>query len=125
MIFRNHKQAVLSVLIATAIGGVVVTDAVAQTRSTDRSADRRGGKKDQAKAEALYPQATRAEPDIKASPKLGKQLQKMIDSYNDQKFPETLAAANEILGNSAANAYDKSLAAQHLLWQSSFLFLRY
>lgn len=112
MIFRNHKQAVLSVLIATAIGGVVVTDAVAQTRSTDRSADRRGGKKDQAKAEALYPQATRAEPDIKASPKLGKQLQKMIDSYNDQKFPETLAAANEILGNSAANAYDKSLAAQ-------------
>ena len=112
MIFRNHKQAVLSVLIATATGGVVVTDAVAQTRSTDRSADRRGGKKDQAKAEALYPQATRAEPDIKASPKLGKQLQKMIDSYNDQKFPETLAAANEILGNSAANAYDKSLAAQ-------------
>ncbi len=112
MIFRNHKQAVLSVLIATAIGGVVVTDAVAQTRSTDRSADRRGGKKDQAKAESLYPQATRAEPDIKASPKLGKQLQKMIDSYNDQKFPETLAAANEILGNSAANAYDKSLAAQ-------------
>ncbi len=112
MIFRNHKQAVLSVLIATAIGGVVVTDAVAQTRSTDRSADRRGAKKDQAKAEALYPQATRAEPDIKASPKLGKQLQKMIDSYNDQKFPETLAAANEILGNSAANAYDKSLAAQ-------------
>jgi len=112
MIFRNHKQAVLSVLIATAIGGVVVTDAVAQTRTTDRSADRRGGKKDQAKAEALYPQATRAEPEIKASPKLGKQLQKMIDSYNDQKFPETLAAANEILGNSAANAYDKSLAAQ-------------
>ncbi|AOA70556.1 tetratricopeptide repeat protein [Stenotrophomonas rhizophila] len=112
MIFRNHKQAVLSVLIATAIGGVVVTDAVAQTRTTDRSADRRGGKKDQAKTEALYPQATRAEPDIKASPKLGKQLQKMIDSYNDQKFPETLAAANEILGNSAANAYDKSLAAQ-------------
>lgn len=87
MIFRNHKQAVLSVLIATAIGGVVVTDAVAQSRSSDRSADRRGGKKDQAKAEALYPQATRAEPDIKASPKLGKQLQKMIDSYNDQKFP--------------------------------------
>lgn len=114
MIFRNHKQAVLSVLIATAIGGVVVTDAVAQSRSSDRSSssDRRGGKQTQAKAEVMYPNATRAEPDVKASPKLGKQLQKMIDSYNDQKFPETLAAANEILGNSAANAYDKSLAAQ-------------
>ncbi|WP_312327354.1 tetratricopeptide repeat protein [Stenotrophomonas sp.] len=111
MIFRNHKQAVLTVLIATALGGVVVTDAVAQSRSSDRSSDRRGSK-NEAKAEALYPNATRAEPSVKASPKLGKQLQKLIDSYNDQKFPETLAAANEILANSAANSYDKSLAAQ-------------
>jgi hypothetical protein len=36
----------------------------------------------------------------------------MIDSYNDQKFPETRTLADEILANSAANAYDKSLAAQ-------------
>ena len=36
----------------------------------------------------------------------------MIDSYNDQKFPETRAQADEILANPAANAYDKSLAAQ-------------
>jgi hypothetical protein len=112
MIFSNHKQALLTVLIATAIGGVVVTDAVAQSRSSDRNSDRRGGKQTSAKAEALYPQATRAEPDIKASPKLGKQLQKMIDSYNEQKLPETRALADEILANSAANAYDKSLAAQ-------------
>jgi len=118
MIFRNHKQAVLTVLIATALGGVVVTDAVAQSRSSDRSSDRRGSK-NEAKAEALYPNATRAEPSVKASPKLGKQLQKLIDSYNDQKFPETLAAANEILANSAANSYDKSLAAQ-LASQASY-----
>ncbi|WP_313345064.1 tetratricopeptide repeat protein [Stenotrophomonas sp.] len=108
MIFSNHKQAVLTVLIATALGGVVVTDAVAQTR--ERSSERRGGK--EAKAEVMFPDATRAEPNIKASPKLGKQLQKLIDSYNDQKFPETRALADEILANSAANAYDKSLAAQ-------------
>lgn len=112
MIFRNHKQAVLSVLIATAIGGVVVTDAVAQSRSSERNSERRGGKQSQAKAEVLFPSATREEPSVKASPKLGKQLQKLIDSYNDQKFPETRAAADEILANSAANAYDKSLAAQ-------------
>ncbi|WP_102947114.1 tetratricopeptide repeat protein [Stenotrophomonas sp. VV52] len=118
MIFRNHKQAVLTVLIATALGGVVVTDAVAQSRSSDRSSDRRGSK-NEAKAEALYPNATRQEPTVKASPKLGKQLQKLIDSYNDQKFPETLAAANEILANNAANTYDKSLAAQ-LASQASY-----
>ncbi len=111
MIFSNHKQAVLTVLIATALGGVVVTDAVAQTRSTERNSDRRGGK-NTAKAEVMFPEATREEPNIKASPKLGKQLQKMIDSYNDSKFPETRALADEILANSAANNYDKSLAAQ-------------
>lgn len=112
MIFSNHKQAVLTVLIATALGGVVVTDAVAQSRSADRSNSDRRGSKNTAKAEVMFPEATREEPNIKASPKLGKQLQKMIDSYNDQKFPETRALADEILANSAANNYDKSLAAQ-------------
>jgi len=113
MIFSNHKQAVLTVLIATALGGVMITDAVAQSRSSDRSnADRRGGKQSAAKAEVMFPNATREEPSLKSSPKLGKQLQKMIDSYNDQKFPETRAAADEILANSAANNYDKALAAQ-------------
>ena len=110
MIFSNHKQAVLSVLIATALGGVVVTDAVAQTRSTDRSSDRRGGK--QAKAEVLFPNATRQEPTVKASAKMGSKLQKLVENYNKQKFPETRAQADEILANADANAYDKSLAAQ-------------
>ncbi len=113
MIFSNHKQAVLTVLIATALGGAVVTDAVAQSRSADRSgSERRGGKKSEAKAEVLYPQATREEPTVKSSPKLAKQLQKMIDSYNDQKYPETRAEADAILANASANTYDKSLAAQ-------------
>ena len=108
MIFRNHK-AVLSVLIATALTGAVVTDAFAQSsRSSERG--NRGGK--QAKAEVLYPNATREEPKEKASSKMSSKLQKLIDNYNEQKFPETLQVAGEILGNSASNNYDKSLAAQ-------------
>ncbi len=108
MIFRNHK-AVLSVLIATALTGAVVTDAFAQSsRSSERG--NRGGK--QAKAEVLFPNAAREEPKEKASSKMSSKLQKLIDNYNDQKFPETLQVAGEILGNSASNNYDKSLAAQ-------------
>ena len=108
MIFRNHK-AVLSVLVATALTGAVVTDAFAQSsRSSERG--NRGGK--QAKAEALYPNATRQEPTVKASAKMGSKLQKMIDSYNKEKFPETRTQADAILADSAANEYDKSLAAQ-------------
>jgi len=115
MILRKHKHAVLTVLIATAVSGAVVTDAFAQ-RSSERS-ERRGGKTQA--AEKLYPQATRQEPTVKASPKLGNKLQKLIDSYNEQKFPETLQLAGEILANDAANTYDKSLAAQ-LASQASY-----
>ncbi|NIJ70274.1 tetratricopeptide repeat protein [Xanthomonas sp. 60] len=112
MILRNHKQALLTALVVTAVSGAVVTDAFAQTRSADRSEqrERRGGKA--AQAEVLYPNATRKEPGLKASPKLGKDLQKLVDSYNDEKFPETITLADAILANSAANNYDKSLAAQ-------------
>jgi len=111
MILRNHKKALLTVLIATAVSGAVAVDAFAQARSADRSEqrERRGGS---SKAEVLYPDATRKEPSAKSSPKLGKQLQKLVDTYNDQKFPETLEQANAVLGNAAATEYDKSLAAQ-------------
>lgn len=112
MILRNHKQALLTALVVTAVSGAVVTDAFAQTRSADRSEqrERRGAKA--AQAEVLYPNATRKEPGLKASPKLGKDLQKLIDSYNEEKFPETITLADAMLANSGANNYDKSLAAQ-------------
>ncbi len=107
---RNHKQALLTMLIATAVSGAVITDAAAQTRSTERS-ERRGSNKAPA-AQVLYPDATRKEPGQKSSAKLGKDLQKLVDTYNEQKFPETLTQATAILGNASANDYDKALAAQ-------------
>ena len=109
MIFRNHK-AVLSVLIATALTGAVVTDAFAQSsRSSERG--NRGGK--QAKAEVLFPNATRQEPAAKSSAKLGSKLQKLIETFNKgEDFPAVRAQADEILANEGANEYDKSLAAQ-------------
>ena len=91
----------------------MIAEATAQTRSADRTEQReRRGSSKAAAAEVLFPNATRKEPGMKSSPKLGKQLQKLVDSYNEQKFPETLTEATAILGNSAANEYDKALAAQ-------------
>ena len=75
MISRSHKQALLSVLIATVLGGVVVADAAAQSRSADRSGERRGGS---SKPQVLYPEATRTEPKGKASSKMGSKLQKLF-----------------------------------------------
>ncbi|KAF1688932.1 tetratricopeptide repeat protein [Pseudoxanthomonas koreensis] len=103
MKFRS-KHAVLSLFIAAALGGMVVADASAQSS--------RSGRKAAAKAEVLYPEATRKEPEAKASTKTGKKLQKLIDVYNDGDFAQTRTLANEILATEGANAYDKALAAQ-------------
>lgn len=106
--FKTHKPFVLSVLIASLLGGVVVTDAVAQTRSAERSS--RGAKP--AKAEVMFPEATREEPKEKSSSKMGSKLQKMIDAYNDSEFEQTRTLADEIIAAPNSNNYDKSLASQ-------------
>ena len=106
MKFRS-KHAFLSLVIATALGGMVVADASAQTtRSSGRSS------KNSDKPEVRYPDATRAEPSTKPSSKVGKKVQKLIDEYNDEKYAELRVLADEILAAEGANAYDKSLAAQ-------------
>ncbi|MCW1776776.1 hypothetical protein NB693_20355 [Pantoea ananatis] len=61
----------------------------------------------------LFPNAERKEPTGKPSSKLGSKLQKLIDTYNKgEDYAAVRAQADEILANSGANEYDKSLAAQ-------------
>lgn len=117
MLFRNRKQArlskvMLSLAVGLALGGAVVTDAIAQSQDTGPSNERRtrGGKKEQ-KAEVRYPEATRTEPKEKGSAKTGKKLQKLIDEFNESKFEEAKPLAAEILADGNANNYDKALAA--------------
>ena len=110
MISRSHKQALLSVLIATVLGGVVVADAAAQSRSADRGGERRGGSS--AKAEVRYPEATRTEPKGKASSKMGSKLQKLFAAYNKDDYEQTRALADEIIAADNANDYDKAVANQ-------------
>ena len=106
MIFRSHKQVLLSALIATMLGGVVIADADAQSRSSER----RG--RASAKAEVLYPEATREEPKAKGSSKMSSKLQKLFKAYNDQDFEQTRALADEIIAADAANDYDKAVSNQ-------------
>ncbi|QDI05158.1 MULTISPECIES: tetratricopeptide repeat protein [Xanthomonas translucens group] len=110
MKFSIRKQALLSLLITAALGGAVVTDAVAQS---DRSEQRSSRKSKNEKAAVMFPSATRQEPTGKPSAKLGSKLQKLIDTYNKgEDYPGVRSQADEILANSAANEYDKSIAAQ-------------
>lgn len=109
MLFRNRKQALLSLAIAFAMGGVIVTDAVAQSDSGSERRNRRSQKEQ--KAEVRYPEATRTEPKEKGSSKMSKKLGKLIDEFNESKFEEAKPLAAEILADGNANNYDKALAA--------------
>ncbi|MEE7545974.1 tetratricopeptide repeat protein [Xanthomonas sp. Kuri4-1] len=107
----NRKKALLSLFIAASLGGAVVADAVAQSDTASERSSRKS--KGSAKAENLYPQATRQAPSVKTSAKLGSKLQKLIDAFNKgEDFPGVRSQADEILANGAANEADKSLAAQ-------------
>lgn len=109
MLFRSHKQVLLSVVIATALSGAVIVDAAAQSRSSERG--NRGGRQ-AAKPEVLFPEATRVEPDVKASSRLQSKLNKLFAAYNKDDFEQTRSLADEILAAENANAYDKAVSAQ-------------
>ncbi|MDG2524066.1 tetratricopeptide repeat protein [Stenotrophomonas sp. HITSZ_GD] len=109
--YRN--KALLTLLIAAALGGAVVTDAMAQSDSGRKNSR-------SAKAEVLFPNATREEPKEKTSAKLGSKLQKLVDAFNKgDDYAAVRAQADEILANPAANNADKSIAAQ-LAAQSAY-----
>jgi tetratricopeptide (TPR) repeat protein len=81
----------------------------AQQRRQEREAAKAG--KEEKKADS-YPNASRKEPGVKASSKAGPKLQKMMKLYDDDKAAEARALADEIINNSAFNAYDHAFAAQ-------------
>lgn len=101
MLFRNCKQALLSLAIVGLLGTASVA-VDAQTRS-ERSSK---------KSENLYPNATREEPKAKGATKLQSKLQKLVEVYNKDDYAKTRAQADELLANPAATDYDKAVAAQ-------------
>lgn len=108
-------------VLAAAIGTVLLVGAVsqasaqsAQERAQARR-DRHAQKSEETstnRSEAKYPQATRTSPEAKASARVTPKLKKMMDLYEEDKGAEARAAADEIIANAAANAYDHAFAAQ-------------
>ncbi|WP_394538942.1 tetratricopeptide repeat protein [Lysobacter enzymogenes] len=105
-------------LLAAAIGAVLAFGAVTQVNAqsaSERSAQRRAAKESGGKAkpaENQYPNATRTSPEAKASSKGGAKLQKMMDAYDKEKFPEARSQADAIIADTGLNAYERSFAAQ-------------
>ena len=83
----------------------------AQENREQRQERQRSDKSDEGSKE-LFPQATREEPDIKASSRQMSKLEKMIEAYNDGENVKARAAADAIIANEKANAYERALANQ-------------
>ncbi len=89
----------------------------AQDRAEQRRARQaeKNKDKDQAgteQAKPAYPDATRKEPDLKASAKLGPKLQKMFKAYDEDDTAQVQTLADEIIADDKANAYEKAIAAR-------------
>ncbi len=109
-----NRRVIVAAVSAVLMVGVVgqVSAQSAQQRTEERRArNAQGGEKAAAKTEE-YPNATRQSPEAKATAKVTPKLQKMMKAYDDDKGAEAKAIAEEIIANPAANAYDRSFAAQ-------------
>lgn len=108
-IFRSQT------VLAAAIGAALLFGAVAPAeaqRSTARQAQREAAKKPAAATAAeQYPEATRKSPPAKSA-RATRKMQQMIALYDEDKFEEARALAEEILANESSNAYERSFSAQ-------------
>lgn len=116
----NKQPTRRGTLLAAAIGAVLVFGAVSQANAqtaSERSAQRRAARDSgksaaPAKVENQFPNATRTSPESKASSKGGAKLQKMMDAFDKEKFPEARTQADAIIADTSLNAYERSFAAQ-------------
>lgn len=71
-------------------------------------------KKNEEKKEAMFPNATREEPKLKPVQSINKQLAKLYDLNDEQKYDEALEVGQAILANKKAGPYEKSVTNQVL-----------
>lgn len=114
-------------LLVAAIAGVLAlgtaADAFAQS-ATERAAERRaarqaaleGGEKDTRKGAAAeeYPEATRKEPGLRSSSRLGPRINKVSAAQQEGDLAAAEAAAKDILENDKANAYERAITLRLL-----------
>lgn len=97
----------------TDFGGV--TKKTMREKRAERLAKQRGESGDKSKQEeapALFPKATREQPEAQASRDNLKALQALQETYGSGDYAATMAAADKIAADPDANAYDKSFAYQ-------------
>lgn len=110
----------LDAAIVAALFACAMPQVFAQSSANERAEERRArhaakkeGDPAAAPAQAaLYPNATRAEPEAKASAKLSPKLKTMFDAYDNDDAVKATAIADEIIADGKANAYERAIASR-------------
>lgn len=111
----QHKFLVAA--IATVLVFGTAADAFAQARgSAERRASRQQSADTSTKSEVVneYPAATRKDPGLRASPRIGPQINKVSEAQQAGDLAAAEAAADSILGNDKANAYERGITLRLL-----------
>lgn len=114
----SDKKLPTRLLTAMLASGLMLatTATLAQGTAGSRSEERRerAAKKkgsSAGKAEAKYPEATRAEPDGKVS-KMSAKVQKLYKAYEEDDATQATTLADEIIADEKANDYERAMAAR-------------
>lgn len=83
-----------------------------RAKHAERQNEKSNEKAEAMQAEATYPQATREDPEAKASAKLSPKLKKMFEAYDEGDLAAAQPIADEVIANADANPYEKAIAAR-------------
>lgn len=113
------RHALGATVLALFLAGAA-TESFAQSAASDafnagrkgRKADKEQQSKASEKVEAKYPNASREEPEAKASAKLSSKLKKIFDAYEENDAAKVVPLADEMIANDKANAYERAISAR-------------
>lgn len=76
-------------------------------------AQRRTAKKEEEKKEALFPNATREEPGLRAHQRFQKDLTRMYEAAQKEDFARTLELADSVIAHPKAGPYERAISQQN------------
>ncbi|MBB1473273.1 tetratricopeptide repeat protein [Luteimonas sp. MC1782] len=104
----SNSSRLLTTAIAAALLVMTVGDANAQ-RSSERRARAEAAKAEAAKPAAQFPEATRVEPELGASQRIGARINKISEAHEAGDVAAAEPIAAEIIANPKANAYERAI----------------
>lgn len=96
--------------IITKILLLLLVPAVLSFSADPAEAQRRGKAEEK---EPMFPNATRKEPDLKAGQRHQRDLQRMFEATQDEKYELALEIAEKVINNSRAGPYERAISHQN------------